>query len=352
MKKELGCALIGCGVISRTHASQITELDGARLVAVADVIEEKAKKVAEEFSCDYYIDYHQMLQREDIDVVHVLTPSGMHADVAIDAARAGKHVISEKPMDITMEKARLMIEECNRANVKLGVISQHRFDDATVKLKEVIDEGKLGNIVIGNCAVNFYRSQGYYDSGEWRGTWALDGGGSLMNQSIHTIDLLQYLAGPIESIYAHTATLAHVRIEVEDAAVATVRFKSGAIGTIVGTTSAYPGLANRVEIFGTSGSAVIDDDELTHLYFKRKSEEGSSYGDGKAVNVANEYMSNFSANVTVSNSHGREIADFLDAIRDNREPLINGLEGMKPLEIILAIYQSAQTGQEITLPLN
>jgi UDP-N-acetyl-2-amino-2-deoxyglucuronate dehydrogenase len=274
MTKEFRFGIIGCGVISRTHADEIGKIKGAKLVAVADVAEDCARNIAEAYGVDYYTNYLDLLKRVDIDIVNILTPSGLRAEIAMAGAQHGKHIIAEKPIDVTYEKAAKMIEACKEAEVKLAVISQHRFDTSTVEVKHLIEEGKLGKLVLGECAVNWYRTQGYYDSGAWRGTWDMDGGGALMNQSIHTIDLLQYLVGPVESVFAHTATLAHERIEVEDVAVATVKFKSGALGTIVGTTSAYPGLSSRFEVFGTTGSAVIEHDKLTHLYLK--SDEPSS----------------------------------------------------------------------------
>lgn len=354
MNREFRFAIIGCGVISKTHQEQIAAINGARLVAVADIAEEKAKSLAEKAGADWYTDYREMLKRKDIDIVNILTPSGMHAEMTIEAARAGKHVIVEKPMDITLEKAKAMIQECRQAGVKLSVISQHRFDPSTVRVKEDLEAGKFGNMVLGHATVNWYRSQDYYDSGDWRGTWALDGGGALMNQSIHTIDLLQYLMGPVESIYAHTATLAHQRIEVEDVAVATVKFKNGALGTISGTTSAYPGLSARLEIFGTLGTAVIEHDRLTHYYFRSAEEQGAMYGGGEAVNLAAEESfpdrSGASDPAAIFGyAHRMQILDMIHAIREDREPLVNGEDGLKPLEIILAIYKSAQTGQPVTL---
>ncbi|WP_211278992.1 Gfo/Idh/MocA family protein [Sutcliffiella halmapala] len=355
MINELRFGIIGCGSISHTHAEQIGLINGAKLVAVADVEEDRAKSLAERYEADWYADYHEMLKREDIDIINILTPSGMHADMAIAAAQAGKHVITEKPMDVSLDKAHEMIQVCKDAGVKLAVISQHRFDTSTVKVKEKVESGKFGNMILGECAVNWYRTQEYYDSGEWRGTWALDGGGALMNQSIHTIDLLQYLMGPVESVFARKATLAHERMEVEDVAVATVSFKNGALGTIVGTTSAFPGLSSRLEVFGTKGSAVIENDQLTHHYEKTTDSKGEWYGGGKVENLASQ--SEEASNGTGSSdptaifggAHRIQIEDMIQAVLENREPLVNGEEGLKPLEVILAIYESARTGKSVSL---
>ncbi|WP_257345914.1 Gfo/Idh/MocA family protein [Pseudalkalibacillus decolorationis] len=357
MGKEFRFGIVGCGVISGTHAEEIKKIENARLVAVADSQVENAKRFGGEYGVDWYADYHKMLSREDIDVVNILTPSGMHADMAVTAAKYGKHVIVEKPMDVTLEKAHEMIKACRDAGVKLSIISQHRFDPDVVKVKQEIESGKLGKTVLGMAAVNWYRSQEYYDSGEWRGTWALDGGGALMNQSIHYIDLLQYMMGPVESIYAHADTLAHERIEVEDVAVATVKFKNGALGTIVGTTSAYPGLHTRLEVFGTNGTAVIETDKLKHFYLRQQGNQESFYGGGKVENSANKkYASEGETGASNpssihGSSHQLQLEDMIQAIQDDREPVVNGEEGLKPLEIILAIYQSAQTGKSVQLPL-
>jgi UDP-N-acetyl-2-amino-2-deoxyglucuronate dehydrogenase len=350
--REFRFAIIGCGVISERHVEQIAAIDGARLVAVVDIVEEKACKLAEKCGVDWYTDYKQMLKRDDIDIVNILTPSGMHADMAIDAARAGKHVIAEKPMDITLDKAHAMIAACRDAGVKLAVISQHRFDPSTVRIKKSIYEGNFGNLVLGQAAVNWYRSQGYYDSGDWRGTWELDGGGALMNQGIHTVDILQYLMGPVESVHAHIGTLAHERIEVEDVAVASVKFKNGALGTIVGTTSAYPGFSARIEVFGTKGTAVIDKDILTQYYLRAEGEQGAMYGRGPATNLAEVQEKDGATGAAdpaaiSGDSHRLQILDMIQAIKEDREPMVNGEEALKPLEIILAIYKSAQTGEKV-----
>ncbi len=354
MAKKLRFAIIGCGVIGKHHAQILSEIPDAELAAVADEAADRAKSLAEKYGIDYYTDYKEMLARDDIDIVNVCTPSGMHADNAIDIAKAGKHAIVEKPMDIVLEKADRMIAAFREAGKKLTVISQHRFDPATVQVKKDLEAGKFGKLILGTAAINWYRSQAYYDSGDWRGTWALDGGGVLMNQSIHTIDLLQYFMGPVESIYAHCATLGHERIEVEDVAVATLKFRNGALGTIVGTTCAYPGLTTRLEIFGENGSAVIDADKLVFHQFKEESDEDNLYGvKKKAGGPAGEGEGTGAADPAAisANSHRLQFEDMIAAVREDREPLVNGEEGRPPLEIILAIYQSARTGQPVKLPL-
>lgn len=342
--KTLNFALVGCGVIAPCHARCITELENAHLAAVCDIVEAKAQKLTEIYPADVNIDYHDLFRREDIDIVNVLTPSGLHADVGIAAAKAGKHVIVEKPMDVSLAKADELIHACRQAGVKLCCISQHRFDFAMQDLKQAIEAGKLGKVNFGGSYTQWYRAQNYYDSGAWRGTWELDGGGALMNQSIHYVDLLQYVMGPVEEVYAHTATLAHERIEVEDIAVATVKFRSGAMGVIEGMTLAYPGFCARLEVFGADGGVIIENDQIKNWHLR----SGELYERPPAETHL--IVGTTSADIW-HHSHRRQIADMMQAIWEDREPLCNGTEGRKPLEIVLAIYRSAQTHQPVQIPL-
>lgn len=344
--KKYGFAIIGAGIIGQTHADRLLGVEKGKLAVIFDRTEAKAKSIAMKYDSDWSTDFDAVLAREDVDVVNICLPSGMHAQYAIAAAKAGKHVITEKPIDISAENALAMIDTCREAGVKLAVISQHRLQDSTQQVKKDIESGKLGKLIIGTGAINWYRSQDYYDSGSWRGTWAFDGGGALMNQGVHTVDVLQYLMGPIESVYAHCETLGHDRIEVEDAAVATLRFKNGAIGTLVATTCAYPGLSTRVEIFGKDGSAVIESDTL--VYRKVKAEEDNEQS--TAVAIKPQTVSTAADPRAIeAEGHIKQMNDMIEAIEQNREPIINGEEGYKPLEIILAIYESARTGKSITL---
>jgi predicted dehydrogenase len=340
MAEPVRFALVGCGVIAPIHARSITELAEARLVAVCDIIPEKAKTLVEEYPADVFTDYQEMIRRPDIDVVCVLTPSGLHAEVGIAAAQVGKHVVVEKPMDVTLAKADALINACRKAGVKLSCISQHRFDPAVVALKQAVAAGQLGQLNFGGSHTKWYRSQEYYDSGDWRGTWALDGGGALINQSIHYVDLLQYIMGPVEEIHAYTAIRAHERIEVEDIAVAAIKFKSGALGLLEGNTAAYPGFVARLDVYGTNGSVIIENDQITKWELRSEDccpVEPESTG----------FIGGSSSKDIWHLSHKRQIADMIAAIRENREPLVNGIEGRKPLEIVLAVYESARTGKTV-----
>ena len=220
--------------------------------------------------CQVYDDLEQMLAHPGLDVVCVCTPSGAHRDPAVQAARAGKHVVVEKPLEITLPRCDAIIDACDAAGVRLCTIFPSRFTPANIRLKEAITGGRFGRLTLGDTYVKWWRTQQYYDSGGWRGTWDLDGGGALMNQAIHNVDLLSWLMGDVESIVALTATLAHARIEVEDTAVASLRFKNGALGVIEAATSAYPGLLKRTEIHGDRGSARVEQDDITLWDFQEK----------------------------------------------------------------------------------
>lgn len=338
--------LVGAGVIGPFHAEAIRDIPEAELTVVADTVPEKARKLAEQFGCDWTDDWRTLLEREDVDIVDICTPSGLHGEVAVPALEAGKHVVVEKPLEITLEKCDRIIEAARRNNRKVCVIFQSRFRPAYQKVKRAIEEGKFGRLVFGAAYVEWYRSQEYYDSGDWRGTWALDGGGALMNQSIHYVDLLQWMMGPVDTVFAFCDTLAHVRIEVEDVAVAALRFKNGALGYIFGTTAMYPGLSAGIKVVGENGTAVVDDGEITVWAFKGEEEEVKKPAEEKvAVGAASA-----TAGMT-SEWHRRQLEDFISALKEGREPLVNAEEGRKSVEIILAIYESARRGEPVRLPL-
>jgi UDP-N-acetyl-2-amino-2-deoxyglucuronate dehydrogenase len=340
MEKLIGFAIIGCGVIAPTHARSIEELTDARLVAVCDLIEEKACALAQKYPAEVYTDFRKMLEREDIDVVCVLTPSGTHAAIGIEAARAGKHVLVEKPMDVTLAQADALIEACRSAGVKLGVISQHRFDPPVMALKNAIDSNQLGQLNFCGSHTKWYRSQEYYDSGDWRGTIALDGGGALINQSIHYVDLLAYMMGPVAEISAYCATRAHTRIEVEDIAVAVVKFQSGALGMIEGNTAAFPGFCARLDVYGSEGSVIIENDLVKE--WRIRSGEAYQGNDGPT-----HFIGGTSSHDIWHHSHRRQIQDMVEAVRENREPAVNGEEGRRALQIVLAVYESSHTGMPV-----
>jgi predicted dehydrogenase len=345
MEKRLKFGIVGCGVIGDVHAAAISHLPDAELVAVADSEPERAERLADQYGVRAYSDLNAMLEHEDLDVVNVCTPSGMHGEQACAVMRSGRHVIVEKPMEITRPALDRMRQVQREAGVKLSVISQHRFDPATQRVRALIGEGALGRLVLGNAQIPWWRSQEYYDSGAWRGTHELDGGGVLMNQSIHSIDLLQWLMGGVRSVVAYTETLVH-EMPTEDVAVAVLRFQNGALGTIAATTGAYPGVITRIEVFGDAGSAVIENDRLALVRLRDEDAEAAA-GQTEDGQTAGGTAENPAA--VSGDSHAAQIADMIRAIKEDRTPAIDGESGRQPVEIILAIYESARTGKEVIL---
>lgn len=355
-------ALVGAGVIGRHHGRVVTELgDRLELVAVVDVHQERAEQLADARGGRPYTSLAQALAAEDVDVVTVCTPTGRHGEVAIEALAAGKHVIIEKPAEVTVEKTDEIIAAQQRAGTLVTVISQHRFDPATEVTLGAIERGELGRLTSAIASIDWWRGQSYYDSGDWRGTWELDGGGALMNQGVHTVDLLVAALGRPVEVVAVTATLAHERIEVEDVATGIVTFESGALGVLHATTAAYPGLSARLQVHGDRGSAVIDNDVLT--FFHRTPTEGSAqdraYGSAKtSENQAAEFpeASGLIAETAGSNpgqlpadAHRRQYENFLAALAGT-EPLRVDLEtNRRSIAVITAVYASARTGRPVRL---
>jgi predicted dehydrogenase len=352
MTAPLCFGIVGCGVIGPTHAEAITSLADAQLVAVADPLPGRAQKLADKFHVTPYTDVQAMLDNEQLDVVTICTPSGEHGKHAQQAMRTGRHVIVEKPMEITKAAIDAMLQTQQEMGVKLSVISQHRFDPATQQMYALAQENAFGRLVLGNALIPWWRSQAYYDSGAWRGTWQFDGGGVLMNQSIHSIDLLQWLMGPVKSLYAYTDTLVH-RMETEDVAVAVLRFTNGAVGTIAATTGAYPGVTTRVELFGDKGSAIIENDNLSFLHLARDEKEAAGdYGVNSKIEQKKEQGDVSAAQnpaAVSANSHALQIADMIRAIRENGTPLVDGYAARRPVDIILGIYESVRTHKEVFL---
>lgn len=346
-----GFGIVGCGMISSFHARAIADVRGAKLVACFDNRAEAAEKFAAEHACTAYTQLDDMLSDTNVDIITIATPSGAHMEPAVAAARAGKHVIVEKPLEITLKKCDAIIKACAQAGVQLGAIFPSRFHDASVKLKRAIDGGRFGKLTMGDAYVKWYRTQAYYDSGAWRGTWALDGGGALMNQAIHSVDLLTWLMGPVVEIQASTACMAHTRIEVEDVAVATLKFANGALGVIEATTAAYPGYLKRIEIHGSEGSAVLEEEDLKAWDFARSKKE-----DAVILEQMRQHRSTAggASDPAAIGHHGHAIQfrDFVEAVRKNRPPVIDGHEGRRSVEIILGVYKAAEIGKAVKLPLS
>lgn len=345
MSKELGFAIIGCGVIAPFHARAIQEIEGAKLIIVSDAIEKSAEKTGKEFGVKWTSNLDEVLSNSDVNVVNICTPSGLHRDIAVKAAKAGKHLIVEKPLEITLPKCDEIIKAARENKVKLAVIFPSRFKDGAQKLKKALEKSRFGQIALADAYVKWYRSQEYYASGAWRGTWKIDGGGALMNQSIHTIDLLQWFMGDIESITAITKTIVH-KIEVEDTACAILQFKNGALGVIEGSTACFPGTDTRIAIHGEKGSVILDEGEISEWIFK---EPEPSDKDIKLKEDAASSGAKDPTKKMTHEAHRRQIADMVEVIAHDREPLVNGEEGRKAVEIILAIYKSGKENKEVKL---
>jgi UDP-N-acetyl-2-amino-2-deoxyglucuronate dehydrogenase len=342
--------IIGTGLIADFHARAIKEIPGARVVACVDIMAERAVAFGRRHACADYSNMDKFLAHPGLDIVTICTPSGLHRDPAVAAARAGKHLIVEKPMEISLERCDAIIAACEKTGVHLSGVFMSRYHEAAIVLKKAVDEGRFGRLTLGSASVKWYRAQEYYDRGGWKGKKAVDGGGALMNQSIHAVDLLQWYMGPVESVMAYAANLVHERIEVEDTAVAVLRFRNGAFGIIEGSTAAYPGFMKKIEICGWKGSAVLEEESLPFWKFAEERPEdeairsrytvASSTGGGASDPAAISYE-----------GHRKQFEDIIASIKAGKPPAIGGLEARKAVEIILAIYKSAETGQEVKLPL-
>lgn len=341
--QKLRFAIIGCGRIAPKHAESIVALDEAELVAVCDIVPEKAQAFADKYKAKPYLSYQEMLDKEDIDVVTIATESDLHAPIGIYAAQKGKHVMVEKPMAMTLASADELIRTCREAGVKLAVIHQNRFNKSVQLLRKALDAGRFGKLTHGQATIRWNRNDEYYAQAPWRGT-KLQDGGVLMNQSIHNIDLLQWCLGPVESVFGYTRTALR-KIEMEDVGVAVLKFKNGALGVIEAASTIYPkNIEETLNIFGETGSVMIGGIAVNRIEtweFPDSEEEKQQIFASQECDPPNVY----------GFGHREIIKDMIQAIREDREPAINGEEGRKALEIILAIYKCQETNQPVTLPL-
>jgi UDP-N-acetyl-2-amino-2-deoxyglucuronate dehydrogenase len=345
----IGFGIIGCGVIAPIHAEAIASVEDAQLIAVADVVETNACKLAEPYGAQIYSDYHEMLARDDIQAISLCVPSGLRAEIGEACAAAGKHILSEKPLEVTTERIDRLIHATENAGVLLGCIFQTRFAAGPQHVHRACEQGRFGKLVMGDAYIKWYRSQEYYDSGAWRGTRKLDGGGVLMNQGVHQIDLLLWFMGPVKRVTARTALVDHVNLEVEDLACALLEFENGAMGVVEGTTATWPGRPARVEVLGSDGSAVIEDGKLKVWDFRDERPED------RAIQEMMQQESGLGSGAgdpirgLQAGGHSLQVADFVMAIKENRQPGVAGREGRRAVELIEAIYESATTGQPVEL---
>ncbi|WP_426595280.1 Gfo/Idh/MocA family protein [Cellulomonas sp. McL0617] len=345
---RLNVALVGCGVIARNHARAIDRTEGLLLTALVDPVPSKAAALA-----DLVVDelggprpaqfgsLADALAAGSVGLVVICTPSGTHVELALEAVAAGVHVVVEKPVDVTMARGRALAAAVRPGQV-VSVICQHRFDPASVAVARAAHGGGLGRVTSAVASVAWWRSQEYYDSGEWRGTWALDGGGALMNQGVHTVDLLVWFLGEPVEVFAHTGGLAHDRVEVEDVAVATIRFASGALAVLHATTAAYPGLSVRIQVMGSAGSATIDDDQLELL-----SSDGRPENRAADLVPPDELRGAPKADDSWVVGHARQFEDVVDAIRTGRDPGVRVVDALLDLAVVRAVYLSSSLGRPV-----
>lgn len=337
--------IVGAGNIAAAHADAARKAAGARLVGVASRREESAAALGAKLGIRAFRSVDELMADPEVDVVAICTPSGAHLEPALQAIAAGKHVLVEKPLEVTVARAEEIVAAASEAGVSLATIFMSRFAKANAFVKEAAASGRLGRLVQGNASVPWFRSQEYYDSGAWRGTKALDGGGALMNQAIHQLDLLLWVMGPVAEVSAYSATLAHERIEVEDTLVAVLRFASGALGQLSAATSLWPGRAKSLEIYGLDGFAAVEDDVLVEWRNRAdddaaRAEVLATYG-GAATGGSSDPMA-----ISFDN-HRLQYEEFLGSIASGVPSLLGGREGVKAIALIEAIYRSAAEGRPV-----
>ena len=336
-------AIVGCGRIAKRHSELLgfNQIDGARLVSVCDIVASKADEIGHRFSVPSFSDMHDMMRRIDVDVVVVLTESGNHARDVVALAPYGKHIVVEKPMALTLDDADAMIDSCDRAGVKLFVVKQNRFNVPIVKLREALEAGRFGKLILGTIRVRWSRNQGYYDQAPWRGTWAMDGG-VLTNQASHHVDMLEWMFGEVESVFARSTT-ALAKIEAEDTAVVTLKFRNGALGVIEATTAVRPkDLEGSISVLGEGGVVEVGGfavNEMKIWNFVAAEPGDEEVLEKYSVNPPNVY----------GFGHQAYYEHVVDSIVNNKRQLVDGLQGRKSLELINAIYESIETGREVSL---
>ena len=351
MKKQgtIGYAVLGLG-IGMAHAEAAAASENATLVALCDLDEARLQKAATLYpNATLYTDAKALFADPEVDIVSICLPSAMHADFAVQAMEAGKHVLVEKPLDITCERAMRIEEARCRTGKRCGVVLQNRYNLNMYPIREALAQGRLGKLLLGTFAVKWHRDQRYYDRGGWRGTWEMDGGGSLINQSSHTVDLMQWLMGDVVSV-SSSMSIGNHQIETEDTTVSTLRFAGGALATRVTTTCAYPGISTEICLYGSNGSIEADADRLK-LWKMREPVQDMDEDEEEEVMLARFGGGNRTAAAACGRLYGHRyvVEDMILAVRDGRDPQVMPPEAMKSLAIIEAIYRSAKEGKTVNL---
>jgi len=341
----LGFGIIGAGTIAGFHAQAIAQLTGARLVGVASRSADNARKVADKHGAFATTDIAALLARPDLHIVCITTPSGAHLAPALAAIRAGKHVVIEKPLEITTARADEILAAADLAGVRVAPVFQGRFGDGARAVKAALDAGRLGRLVLASAYVKWHRTAQYYTG--YRGSLGLDGGGAVINQAIHGLDLLQWFAGLPAEVFAWTTRRVHTGIEAEDTAAATLKFPGGALGAFEASTALWPGWSRRIELGGEAGSICLEDDRIAKWEFREARPEDDAIRAGGAANALGSGASDPKAIST--EGHRRQLQDLVDALHAGRGPALDGREGRKAVALVNAIYQSAGTGRPVKL---
>lgn len=328
-------AIVGTGIVAEIHAKAIQAIEGSILTGVYNRDRERAKSFSEKYSCGVFDTLEELGESDKVDVVTICTPSGTHMDSALYLAAKGKHLIIEKPLEVTEDRCETIIAAAAAAGVRISTVFQTRFHSSFQRLKKAMIDGRFGTITLASAYVKWYREQRYYEGSTWRGTWELDGGGALMNQSIHAVDLLLWLMGPVSEVHAFGGILSHTGIEVEDTLVGLLRYSSGAMGTIEATTGSWPGSFKKIEICGNSGHAVVEEDKITVWEFRNSSDESmieQSPSESGGVNDPTDIG---------YRAHQRQFEDFLYALETERTPSVTGEDGKNAVALVRRLYRGA-----------
>ncbi|MGO3110108.1 MAG: Gfo/Idh/MocA family protein [Sphingobacterium sp.] len=342
-----GFAIIGTGAIAHIHAEVIQSIIGAELIGVYNRTASKAQTFADQYNCVAYESLQTMLENQQITIVCICTASGAHLEPALACISANKHCLIEKPLEITVERCKEIIDAAKVQGVRVATIFPSRFHPSSRQIKQALDQGHFGDLVLGSAYVKWSREEAYYNSAPWRGTWTLDGGGALMNQGIHALDLLQWYMGSVESVFAYAVNRRHKNIEVEDTVIATIKFTSGAVGSIECTTAAYPGSLKKIEIVGTEASVVLEENNILNWQFA----DGFEAGHLKTGSVSRRLAKGGASQPMNISSHGHrlQIEEFLSSLHKGVLSHVEGEAGVVSVEIISAIYESVRSGSPILL---
>ncbi|MFA6254674.1 MAG: Gfo/Idh/MocA family oxidoreductase [Patescibacteria group bacterium] len=349
-KDKVGYGIIGCGNIAPKHADAIASIPGAHLVAVSDVVYAAASRLGLKYGVDRYVDFREMLERPEIDAVCLCVPSGMRLEIGLDCIQAGKHIMCEKPIEVNIARADDLIAAAEQADVLLGCIFQSRFLRGPQLTKQAIDQGRFGQFVSCLVHIPWWREPDYYTSVSWRGTLKFDGGGALINQGIHQLDLAQWFLGPISRVFGQTRKRFHQGIEMEDLAGALLEFENGALGTVMSTTATWPGGAVRFGIYGTKGTVVLEDGKIILWEFADYAEHKDA-DDRVKAEIGGESGTGSAAKDPIAalkgEGHLLQLRDFTEAIQSGRQPVVDGKEARKAVALAQAIYVSAESGQPV-----